>query len=148
MQEHINVMIELFDALSVAGETIKDEDRVVYLLVSLLDSYYVLVTALEANEDVPKLEVIIECTLHQERTFQERSEASSTGESAMTLCGSSRGKPKVKCYHYGRQGHFKKYCRDLKAEENHKEIMERPTASQKAAASVTQDSEQARSQTR
>lgn len=52
-------MIELFDALSVTRETIKDEDRVVYLLVSLLDSY----------KCVPKLdpEVVIECILHQEK---------------------------------------------------------------------------------
>ena len=34
-QEHIKVMVELFDAPSVAGETIKEEDRVVYLLASL-----------------------------------------------------------------------------------------------------------------
>ena len=31
-QGHIKAMIELFDALSVAGETVKEEDRVVYLL--------------------------------------------------------------------------------------------------------------------
>ena len=52
-------MIELFDALSVTRETIKDEDRVVYLLVSLLDLY----------KCVPKLDpdVVIECILHQEK---------------------------------------------------------------------------------
>ena len=63
---------------SVAGETIKEEDRVVYLLASLPESYNVLVTALEANEDVPKLEVVTERILHQERKFNNRSEASST----------------------------------------------------------------------
>ena len=137
-QEHIKAMVELFDALSVAGETIKDEDRVVYLLASLPDSYNVLVTALEANEDVPKLEVVIERILHQERKFQEKSEASSTRESAMTSRGSSRGKPKVKCYHCGRRGHIKKYCRDLKTEKEGRKN-ERPTESQKAAASVARE---------
>ncbi len=63
-QEHIKSMIELFDSLSVAGETVKDEDRVVYLLASLPDSYSVLVTALEANKEVPKLETVIERLLH------------------------------------------------------------------------------------
>lgn len=52
-QEHIKVMTELLDALSVTGETVSEEDKVVYLLASLPVSYSVLVTALEANEDVP-----------------------------------------------------------------------------------------------
>ena len=64
-----------------------------------------LVTAFEANEDVPKLEVVIERILHQERKFKDRSEASLTRESAMTSRGPSRGKPKVKCHHCGRLGH-------------------------------------------
>ena len=54
-QMHIKVMTEIFDLLAVAGETVSEEDRVVYLLASLPESYNVLVTALEANEDVPKL---------------------------------------------------------------------------------------------
>ena len=83
-QEHIKVITELFDALSVAGETVSEEDRVVYFLASLPESYCVLVTALEANEDVPKLEVVTERILHQERRSKERSEASPGTESAMT----------------------------------------------------------------
>ena len=46
-------MRELFDALSVAGKTVSKEDRVVYLLTSLPESYTVLVTAPEANKEVP-----------------------------------------------------------------------------------------------
>ena len=57
-QENIKVITELFDALSVAGETISEEDRVVYLLASLPETYNVLVTTLEAHADVPKLEVV------------------------------------------------------------------------------------------
>ena len=63
-QEHIKAMTELFDWLSVAGETVSEEDQVVYLLASLPDDYNVLMTALEANEDVPKLEVVKERILH------------------------------------------------------------------------------------
>ena len=77
-------MTELFDLLSVAGETVSEEDRVVYLLASLPDDYNVLVTALEANEDVPKLEVITERILHQKRKSKDRNEASSSTERAMT----------------------------------------------------------------
>ena len=74
--DHIKVMTELFDALTVAGETVSEEDRVVYLLASLPDTYNVLVTALEANEDVPKLEVVTERILHQERKMKDKGEAS------------------------------------------------------------------------
>ena len=71
---NLKVMTELFDALSVAGETVSEEDRVVYLLASLQESYNVLVTALEANEDVPKLEVVGERIVHQERKSKDRNE--------------------------------------------------------------------------
>ena len=63
-------------AALVAGETVSEEDQVVYLLASLPESYNVLVTALEANEAVPKLEVVTKCILHQERKSKEKSGAS------------------------------------------------------------------------
>lgn len=100
-------MAELCGALTIAGETVSDEDRVVYLLASLPDTYNVLVTALEASETVPSLEVVSERILHQERKFKEKS---SDVESAMT---SRRvpNKPKPKCYNCGRMGHIKRHCR-------------------------------------
>ena len=58
-------MSEICD-LSAIGETINEEDRVVYLLVSLPESYGVLVTALEANADVPSLAIVREKLLHEE----------------------------------------------------------------------------------
>lgn len=129
-------MTELFDALSVAGETVSEEDRVVYLLASLPESYNVLVTALEANEDVPKLEVVTEHILHQERKSKDRSEASSSTESAMTSRKTFGRKP-IRCHHCGELGHIKKYCRDLKAEKEGRK--ERKNKSQKAAATVTRE---------
>ena len=45
-------MIETFDELSVIGDSLNEEDRVVHL-ASLPESY-MLVTALEASQDVPK----------------------------------------------------------------------------------------------
>lgn len=98
-QGHINAMTEIFDSLSVAGETISEEVRVVYLLASLPQSYNVLVTALEANEDVPKLAVVTERILHQER--KDKSKAPSSTESAMTSCKSFKKVPK-KCDYCGR----------------------------------------------
>ena len=49
VQDHIKTMTEVCDELSAIGETVKEEDRVVYLLASLPESYNVLVTALEAT---------------------------------------------------------------------------------------------------
>ena len=51
---HIKNMTEIFEQLSFIGDTVTDEDRLVFLLASLPDSYRMLVTALEANSDVPK----------------------------------------------------------------------------------------------
>ena len=108
-QEHIKNMTELFDALTVAGETVSDEDCVVYVLASLPDSYNVLVTALEANAEVPKIEVVTERILHQERKTKEK-ETDSTNENAMPSHTVSR-RPKPKCFNCGKLGHIQRYCR-------------------------------------
>ena len=59
-------MTEVFDALSIVGDLVTEEDRVVFLLASLPESYNMLVTALEANAEVPKMEVVAERLLHEE----------------------------------------------------------------------------------
>ena len=66
VQQHIKFMSEICDELSAIGETISEEDRVVYHLASLPESYSVLVTALEANTDVPSLAIVREKLLHEE----------------------------------------------------------------------------------
>ncbi len=58
VQAHVKAMTELCD--EVVGEPVKEEDRVVYLLASLPESYNVLVTA------VPALAVVTERLLHEE----------------------------------------------------------------------------------
>ena len=65
-------MTEIFDGLSVVGDPISDKDRVVHLLASLPESHNVLVTVLEANEAVPRTEVVTERLLHEERKLTER----------------------------------------------------------------------------
>ena len=60
VQEHVKALTEIFNELSIIGDNIDDEDRVVYLLASLPDSYEMLVTALEANTEVPNMETVIE----------------------------------------------------------------------------------------
>ena len=60
VQKDIKVMTELFEGLSVIDDPVKEEDRVVHLLASLPESFNMLVTALEANTDVPSMDVVTE----------------------------------------------------------------------------------------
>ena len=53
-------MIEMYDTLAADDDPVKEEDRVVHLLASLPDPYNMLVTALEANAEVPKMEIVTE----------------------------------------------------------------------------------------
>ena len=48
------------------GDPVSEEDRVVHLLASLPESFNMLVTALEANPEVPKMENATECLLYEE----------------------------------------------------------------------------------
>jgi len=66
VQEHVKEITETFNELSAVGDNIDDKDRVIYPLVSLPESYKVLVTALEVNIDVPDMETVVECLLHHE----------------------------------------------------------------------------------
>ena len=68
-------MTETFNELSVVGDPISEEDRVVHLLASLPDSFNMLVTALEANAEVPKMEVVTERLLHVKKQWQRRNNA-------------------------------------------------------------------------
>ena len=72
VQGHIKAMMELFNELAIVGDVIQDEDRVIYLLASLPDSFSTLVTALEANKEVPKMEIVTERILHEERKQKEK----------------------------------------------------------------------------
>ena len=53
-------MLKIFEKLSVIGNPTKIEDRVVHLLPSLPDSQNMLVTSLEARQDVPYLALVTE----------------------------------------------------------------------------------------
>ena len=74
-------MTELFNELAIVGDAI-EEDRVVYLLASLPDLYNTLVTALEAHEEVLKMEVVTEKLLHAERKQKEKPSPDSSGDKA------------------------------------------------------------------
>ena len=58
VQDHVKTLTEIFNELSIIGDPISEEDRVVHLLASLPGSFSMMVTALEANVEVPKMEIV------------------------------------------------------------------------------------------
>ena len=113
VQEHVKAMTEVFNELAVIGDAIEESDRVVYLLASLPESFDVLVTALEAHEAVPKMDVVIERLTHQEHKLKDRGTTPrNTREEAMTVhyrTGRSKG---PKCHYCGKYGHIQRNCRE------------------------------------
>ena len=122
VQEHIKAMVEVFDELAVIGEAIDEEDRVVQILASLPDTYSMLVTALEANAEVPKLEIVTERLLNEERKMKERANSNSSnnsfpgnnsGENALLVSNKFRKDTRT-CFYCGKSGHIKAFCDELK----------------------------------
>eukprot|EP00794_Sanderia_malayensis_P001906 gene1906-2164_t len=72
VQQHIKEMTEVFEELSIVGDPIEEEDPVVHLLASLPPSFDALVTAPEASEDVPKMEMVTERLLREEMKQKEK----------------------------------------------------------------------------
>ena len=72
IQEHMKRMVEIFEELAVIGDPVQEEDQVIHLLAGLPESYSMLVTALEANADVPKMDVVMERLLHEERKQKDK----------------------------------------------------------------------------
>ena len=125
VQEHIRQMTELFRGLAEMDSPLTEEDKVVYLLASLPESFGVLVTALEASLEVPKMEVVTERLLHEERKLIGRVGADAGDEKAMTARGKRPGpKKKGPCHHCGKMGHYKRDCWKLaeKKAESQKEF--------------------------
>ena len=118
VQKHIKSMIEIFDSLSVVGHVIEEEDRVVHILASLPESYQMLVTALEANPEVPQLEVVTERILHEEKKLKEKSGQRRPPEDALLVRSRSGGPV---CFYCGQTGHIKKFCEEWKKKNEEEE---------------------------
>ena len=114
VQEHVKALTEVFNELSVIGDNIDDEDRVVYLLASLPDSYEMLVTALEANTEVPDMETVIERLLHEEQKLKKKNQESPSSrdakEEVMTLKHKRKG---PRCHFCKEFGHIQRNCHEL-----------------------------------
>ena len=66
VQQHVKVMTEVFETLSVIGDSITEEDHVVHLLASLPEAYDMIMTAHESSPNVPVMETVIERLYHEE----------------------------------------------------------------------------------
>ena len=109
-------MVETFEELSVIGEAVEEEDRVVHILASLPDKYNMLVTAFEACSEVPRLEVVTEKLLNEERKIREKS-GGSFGDSPThdaLLVNSFKSKFPKTCYYCGKVGHVQAICKEWK----------------------------------
>ena len=142
IQQHIKAMTEIFDSLAVIGDPVDEEDRVVHLLASLPESFNMLVTALEANPEVPKMETVTERLLHEERKMKDREDTGPAKLKAMTAKSQKR---KFTCHYCGKPGHFRRNCRKLAADNEKKDKpgtkeKEKHKANQAATLKLEEDS--------
>lgn len=108
---HLKSMAVIFNELSIIGDPIKEEDRVVHILANLPDSFSMLVKALQANADVPHVEVVTERLLHEETRLLEKSAVhKSDSENSLAAGHNKFNKKKATCHHYGETGYMKKNC--------------------------------------
>ena len=121
-------MKETFDELSVISNSLNEEDRVVHFLASLSKSYDMLVTALEASQDVLKWALVTEQLLYEENKMREKK--TGAAESKAMTSKHHINKKGPKCFHCGKFGHLKYNCR-LLGEES-KESVKRDYPKKKA----------------
>jgi len=105
---------------AVIGDPIKEEDKVVYLLGSLPKNFDMLVTALEANTDVPNMETVIEKVQYEEQKLKRKNdEKKDAGLITKKQYSKSANQKNRSCYYCGKPGHFiRKCCQRMIKEEN------------------------------
>ena len=124
VQEHLKSMVELFDELAVIGEAVEEEDRVVHILTSLPPCYDMLVTALEACTEVPKLEVVTERILNEERKIKEKCRNLGGQINPVDNALFTHSKTKS-CFYCGKPGHIQRFCKELKKKNNEEQEEDR-----------------------
>ena len=127
-------MSEIFEGLTVIGDAVSEEDRVVHLLASLPESYNMLVNALEEqSENILEWEPVTERLLHQESKLKEKVTVPlEDGRKALTA-GQNKGFRKTfTCHYCHKPGHFKKDCRKYLAAQKNKPMWPRKSKPQAA----------------
>ena len=111
VHNHIKLMTKTFNELSVIGDSLNEEDRVVHLLASLPEYYDMLVTALEASQDVPKWALVTERLLYGENKMREKQTGGAESKAMTSKHHINKKGPK--CFHCGKFGHLKRNYRLL-----------------------------------
>ena len=110
MRVYIKRMTEIFDELAVVAEVVTDEDKVVYLLAGLPESYDVFVTILESGTDtIPALESMTERLLREEQKLKGKETAEGSGRIFLTNDHSRR--KLFTCHFCKKPGHYMRNCR-------------------------------------
>ena len=129
VSEHIRAMTEIFQELSIIGEPMEEEDRVVQLLTSLPKKFNVLVTALESNPEVPSMEIVTERIMHEDSKLKEseshkdRNQALYAGREGRRESEPYREPPS--CYYCKKVGHIQRNCDKLKRKQEAQEKQDR-----------------------
>ena len=123
VSEHIKGMTEIFQELSIIGQPMEEEDRVVQLLTSLPKKYNVLVTSLLANVEVPSMDIVTERVMHEDRKLKEfEHKENKESKNQVFYANNSRGRREPPtCYHCGFKGHIQRNCEVLRKEQEKQE---------------------------
>ena len=126
IQKHLKNLSEIFQELAIIGHPVDEEEKVTQVLNSLPTSYDMLVTALEACPEAPRMEDLTEKIMNEERKIKDK-EKSRKGEQALATGryrnprssshSQSRGRL---CFYCGEPGHIKVYCNKLKQDQEEK----------------------------
>ena len=103
VQKHVKESTEIFNDSSVISAAMDEEYKVVTLLARLPDSFDMLVTALEANATIPRMETVTERLLHEERKLNERE--TSVTSSEKVLLGKKAKSKGPRCFSCNKFGH-------------------------------------------
>ena len=122
VSEHIRGMTEIFQELSIIGQPMEEEDRVVQLLTSLPKKYNVLVTSLLSNVEVPSMEIVTERIMHEDRKLKEIESKESKNQNQVFYAGNGGGRREPPtCFHCGFKGHIKRNCEQFKKDQEKQE---------------------------
>ena len=103
-------MTEIFQELAVMGDHIDDEEKVIYLLASLPESFEMLVTALQSHSQVPRWEVVIERILFEENRNKNKEAQRNVETNALASIHTKHKVHSIRCYFCGKIGHLKRDC--------------------------------------